>query len=254
MKPPLFDYVSATSIDMAVAALADAGGEAKILAGGQSLMPMLNFRLLRPSVLVDINRIPGLGFIEETADCCPHRRADAPLCARNLAAHCPAFAGSVLRDDACGASRDPQSRHHRRQSVACRSGRRTADDGAAARCQASHCLGVRHADGRGPRFFSRHDDGRSRRHRTPHRDRAAETATAHRLGIRGSREAPRRFCAGRGGRDTYSVRWQDRASPHCFDRRRPDGVACRRSRSRCWSDKCSTAVWPGARSKRCAKR
>ncbi len=49
MKPPVFDYIAATSIDMAVAALAEAGGEAKILAGGQSLMPMLNFRLLRPS-------------------------------------------------------------------------------------------------------------------------------------------------------------------------------------------------------------
>jgi carbon-monoxide dehydrogenase medium subunit len=68
MKPPVFDYIAATSIGMAVAALAEAGGEAKVLAGGQSLMPMLNFRLLRPSILVDINRIPGLGFIEETSD------------------------------------------------------------------------------------------------------------------------------------------------------------------------------------------
>jgi CO/xanthine dehydrogenase FAD-binding subunit len=68
MKPPIFDYIAATSIDVAVAALAEAGGEAKVLAGGQSLMPMLNFRLLRPSILVDINRIPGLGFIEETPD------------------------------------------------------------------------------------------------------------------------------------------------------------------------------------------
>src|ERR1700722_2723986 len=68
MKPPAFDYIAADSIAMAVAALADAGGDAKILAGGQSLVPMLNFRLLRPSILVDINRIPGLAFIEETAD------------------------------------------------------------------------------------------------------------------------------------------------------------------------------------------
>jgi len=65
MKPPIFDYVAATSIDMAVAALAAAGGDAKVLAGGQSLVPMLNFRLLRPSVLVDINRIAGLAYIEE---------------------------------------------------------------------------------------------------------------------------------------------------------------------------------------------
>jgi CO/xanthine dehydrogenase FAD-binding subunit len=64
MKPPIFDYIAATSTDMAVAALATAGGEAKIIAGGQSLMPMLNFRLLRPSLLVDINRIPGLAYVE----------------------------------------------------------------------------------------------------------------------------------------------------------------------------------------------
>jgi CO/xanthine dehydrogenase FAD-binding subunit len=68
MKPPAFDYVAATSIDSAVAALAAVGGEAKILAGGQSLVPMLNFRLLRPAVLVDINRIAGLDTIEDTAN------------------------------------------------------------------------------------------------------------------------------------------------------------------------------------------
>jgi CO/xanthine dehydrogenase FAD-binding subunit len=65
MKPPAFDYVVAEDLDMAAAALAAAGDEAKIIAGGQSLVPMLNFRLLRPSVLVDINRIAGLAFIEE---------------------------------------------------------------------------------------------------------------------------------------------------------------------------------------------
>jgi CO/xanthine dehydrogenase FAD-binding subunit len=68
MKPPVFDYIAATSIDMAVAVLTEAGGDGKILAGGQSLVPMLNFRLLRPAILVDINRVPGLSFIEETAD------------------------------------------------------------------------------------------------------------------------------------------------------------------------------------------
>jgi CO/xanthine dehydrogenase FAD-binding subunit len=68
MKPPVFDYIAPNSIDMAITALAEAGGEAKVLAGGQSLMPMLNFRLLRPSILVDINRIPGLAFIDETAE------------------------------------------------------------------------------------------------------------------------------------------------------------------------------------------
>jgi carbon-monoxide dehydrogenase medium subunit len=66
MKPAAFDYVIADSIEMAVASLADGGGGAKIIAGGQSLVPMLNFRLLRPSVLIDINRIGDLAFIEET--------------------------------------------------------------------------------------------------------------------------------------------------------------------------------------------
>jgi carbon-monoxide dehydrogenase medium subunit len=65
MKPAAFDYVVADSLEMALAALAEGGADAKILAGGQSLVPMLNFRLLRPSILVDINRIGGLAFIED---------------------------------------------------------------------------------------------------------------------------------------------------------------------------------------------
>src|SRR2546421_1150955 len=66
MKPPAFEYHVAESVEAAVARLAKAGSEAKVLAGGQSLVPMLNFRLLRPAILVDINRIPGLAFINDT--------------------------------------------------------------------------------------------------------------------------------------------------------------------------------------------
>jgi len=65
MKPASFDYVAADSIDMAVASLAEARGGAKIIAGGQSLVPMLNFRMLRPALLVDINPIAGMAFIED---------------------------------------------------------------------------------------------------------------------------------------------------------------------------------------------
>ena len=68
MKPPPFDYVRADSVAHAVALLAEAGGDGKLLAGGQSLMPMLNFRLLTPAVLVDVNRIAGLDTIAATAD------------------------------------------------------------------------------------------------------------------------------------------------------------------------------------------
>lgn len=64
MKPPAFEYLAAATVEEAVGALATHGGEAKIIAGGQSLMPMLNFRLLEPAVLVDINRVSGLDFIE----------------------------------------------------------------------------------------------------------------------------------------------------------------------------------------------
>jgi len=56
MKPPPFEYVAARSLDEALAALADGGEDAKPIAGGQSLVPALNMRLVRPSVLVDINR------------------------------------------------------------------------------------------------------------------------------------------------------------------------------------------------------
>jgi len=65
MKPPAFEYRVAESVEAGVALLADARGEAKVLAGGQSLVPMLNFRLLRPAILVDINRIPGLAYIKD---------------------------------------------------------------------------------------------------------------------------------------------------------------------------------------------
>ena len=63
MKPPIFEYVAARSVDEALDQLGRAPYEAKVLAGGQSLTPMLNFRLARPALLVDLNRIPGLGEI-----------------------------------------------------------------------------------------------------------------------------------------------------------------------------------------------
>ena len=64
MKPPVFRYVRARSLEEATAELAREGGEAKVLAGGQSLVPMLNFRMAHPSALIDINQIPGLSEIK----------------------------------------------------------------------------------------------------------------------------------------------------------------------------------------------
>ena len=63
MKPPRFDYLLPRSLDEAPGLLAQHGEEAKVLAGGQSLVPLLNFRLIRPAYLVDVNEIPGLDGI-----------------------------------------------------------------------------------------------------------------------------------------------------------------------------------------------
>ena len=63
MKPAKFDYHAPASVDEALALLTRYGGDAKVLAGGQSLVPLLNFRLSRPAALVDLNRIPALAYI-----------------------------------------------------------------------------------------------------------------------------------------------------------------------------------------------
>ena len=68
MKPPAFEYVAAADLDEALQALADASVETRPLAGGQSLVPMLNFRLAAPERLVDLNGIEELSRIEETED------------------------------------------------------------------------------------------------------------------------------------------------------------------------------------------
>ena len=65
MKPPPFDYLAPASVEEALALLGDLGEGAKALAGGQSLVPMLNFRLVRPRHLVDLNGLTELAGIRE---------------------------------------------------------------------------------------------------------------------------------------------------------------------------------------------
>jgi len=65
MKPVAFAYHAPATVEDAIALLTRYGGEAKLLAGGQSLMPLLNFRLSRPAALVDLNAIPSLAYIRE---------------------------------------------------------------------------------------------------------------------------------------------------------------------------------------------
>ena len=68
MKPASFDYHLAHDVAEAISLLTELGEDAKILAGGQSLVPMMNLRLARPSALIDITRIPGLSYLRADAD------------------------------------------------------------------------------------------------------------------------------------------------------------------------------------------
>ena len=68
MKPAPFAYHRAHSVGEAVALLAELGDEAKILAGGLSLVPMMNFRLARPSALIDVTKIAGLSYLRADGD------------------------------------------------------------------------------------------------------------------------------------------------------------------------------------------
>ncbi len=68
MKPPPFAYARASSFDDALDLLAEAGSDAKLIAGGQSLVPLLAYRLVRPSHLIDIDQVAGFDAIDVTAE------------------------------------------------------------------------------------------------------------------------------------------------------------------------------------------
>jgi carbon-monoxide dehydrogenase medium subunit len=68
MIPAAFDYVRAESVDHAVSALAEHGDEAKVLAGGQSLLPLMRLRLAAPEVVVDVGRLADLRGVREDGD------------------------------------------------------------------------------------------------------------------------------------------------------------------------------------------
>src|SRR5215510_829096 len=68
MYPVAFEYVKPSSINEAVALLQQHGEDAKLLAGGQSLVPMMKLRIARPKVVIDVHRISDLNYIREEAD------------------------------------------------------------------------------------------------------------------------------------------------------------------------------------------
>jgi carbon-monoxide dehydrogenase medium subunit len=69
MKPPIFKYSTPTTIDEVLSLLRDHAPDARLLAGGQSLMPLLSFRLSRPDILIDINGVNDLSYIRDQGDC-----------------------------------------------------------------------------------------------------------------------------------------------------------------------------------------
>jgi carbon-monoxide dehydrogenase medium subunit len=68
MKPARFEYHAPNSIEEALFLLHNSAGDAKLLAGGQSLVPAMNFRVVQPAVLIDLNRIAELGYIHEEVE------------------------------------------------------------------------------------------------------------------------------------------------------------------------------------------
>jgi CO/xanthine dehydrogenase FAD-binding subunit len=68
MKPAKFDYYAPTSLDESLDKLAELGYDGKVLAGGQSLIAAMNFRMARPTALVDLNNVPELSYIKPTED------------------------------------------------------------------------------------------------------------------------------------------------------------------------------------------
>ena len=68
MIPASFEYERAESVAEAIELLGRHGEDAKVLAGGQSLLPLLKLRLVRPTVLVDLGRVPDLSYVREDGD------------------------------------------------------------------------------------------------------------------------------------------------------------------------------------------
>ncbi len=108
MIPAQFDYVAPSTVEEALAALASAGDEAKIMAGGQSLMPVLRMRLNAPELIIDLGRIEGLRGVRDDGDAIlvgamtPHHEVQTDPLVREHA---------LLVSKAVAEVADPQIRH-----------------------------------------------------------------------------------------------------------------------------------------------
>jgi carbon-monoxide dehydrogenase medium subunit len=108
MIPAAFDYVRAESADHAIALLAEHGDEAKLLAGGHSLLPLMKLRLASPTVLVDVGRLDDLRFIRDAGD---HIAIGALTRHRDLEISELLSQTAPLLHHAAGHVGDPQVRH-----------------------------------------------------------------------------------------------------------------------------------------------
>jgi aerobic carbon-monoxide dehydrogenase medium subunit len=106
--PAAFDYVRAGSVDEALAHLAEHGDEAKLLAGGHSLLPLMKLRLATPAVLVDVGRLRDLSYIRDAGD---HVAIGALTRHRDLETSDLLAAEVPLLQHAAGQVGDPQVRH-----------------------------------------------------------------------------------------------------------------------------------------------
>src|SRR5207237_8828076 len=101
MKPAAFEYFAPRTLDEALDLLAEHGEEGKVLAGGQSLVPAMNFRLARPQSLIDINRVAALDYVREDngtlriGALARHARFEAPVAVGVLGALLPRVARHI---------------------------------------------------------------------------------------------------------------------------------------------------------------
>ena len=108
MIPANFDYLRVDSVEGALSALQEHGDEAKLIAGGHSLLPLMKFRLSAPAYLVDINRLDELKYVKEE---------DGQLIIGALTRHCDIESNSLIKENAgllASATHhvgDPQVRH-----------------------------------------------------------------------------------------------------------------------------------------------
>ncbi|HXQ18086.1 MAG TPA: xanthine dehydrogenase family protein subunit M [Acidimicrobiales bacterium] len=108
MIPVSFDYVRAGSLDEALAALAEHGDEAKILAGGHSLLPLMKLRLATPSLLVDIGALSELSYVRDRGD---HIAIGAGTRHHDIQHDATIVASAPLLAAVAGRVGDPQVRH-----------------------------------------------------------------------------------------------------------------------------------------------